>query len=198
MPRMPIPLEGEPTQEELNRFWSKVDIGDQYQCWPWTAADGGNGYAKFRWRKKLHQAHRVAWYFHYGVNPPDETLDHTCDYGLCVNPNHLVPMSHGGNTSKGQANRFRTHCVQGHELTESNTYTHQHNRTRMCVTCDEIRKSQKTDRRKDTIDTCKRGHDTSFPEARNKQGHCKECIKLRNAERRDYKRQWKQEKKKKQ
>ena len=64
------------------RFWAKVDKNGptmphmQTQCWVWTAGCIGDGYGRFRIRRKGTLAHRVAWLIHYGCIPD----------GLCVLP----------------------------------------------------------------------------------------------------------------
>ena len=42
------------------RFWSKVEVGNDGECWPWR---GGlsSGYGMFRINKKTFRTNRVSW-----------------------------------------------------------------------------------------------------------------------------------------
>lgn len=80
------------TPEE--RFFAKVDKTDY--CWNWT---GGTrkGYGLFRYNKKVVSAH-IASYEMFNGDRNGLVVRHTCDNGLCVNPDHLVLGTYGQNT----------------------------------------------------------------------------------------------------
>lgn len=66
------------------RFWSKVQRGEQNECWPWTAYRNAQGYGLFRLHGAMQRAPRVA------ISAPEGMIvRHTCDNPACVNPNHL-------------------------------------------------------------------------------------------------------------
>lgn len=71
------------------RFWSKVKIGTQSECWPWIGGGFRNGYGSVTYLAKKRIAHRLAYFFTYG--PFNQSLDccHKCDNPSCCNPNHL-------------------------------------------------------------------------------------------------------------
>ncbi len=77
------------------RFWAKVDKNGptmphmQTQCWVWTAGCIGDGYGRFRIRRKGTLAHRVAWLIHYGCIPDGLCVLHRCDNPPCVRDDHL-------------------------------------------------------------------------------------------------------------
>lgn len=75
--------------QQVRRFWSKVDVGPRDQCWEWLAFKVPSGYGKFRWEE--HQRpHRIAWmFFHESLIPPGMVAMHTCDNRGCCNPWHI-------------------------------------------------------------------------------------------------------------
>jgi hypothetical protein len=116
---------------EVERFWSKVEKGDG--CWRWRGWSAPNGYGIFDTghsresaRKRL--AHRYAYIAVHGSIPEGMDLDHQCNNRWCVNPAHLVPMTHRENVLRSDRtpasiNARKTHCPEGHALTPDNCST---------------------------------------------------------------------------
>jgi len=71
------------------RFWEKVKIGTENECWEWQSTTGHYGYGIFRLQKKYKYAHRLAWSFTNGKIPNELWVLYKCDNPPCVNPNHL-------------------------------------------------------------------------------------------------------------
>jgi hypothetical protein len=120
-----------PPQDIATRFWPKVDVRRDDECWPWTAARIPKGYGSLggvQINGKQHTqvgAHRVSYFLAHGRWP--RLVRHTCDNPPCVNPAHLLDGDERSNArdmvERGRSPaRQRTHCPQGHEYTAENTY----------------------------------------------------------------------------
>lgn len=110
------------TSEE--RFWPNVQPTGF--CWLWTAGQNGAGYGSFSFEGRDSLAHRVAYELLVGPIPEGLVLDHLCRITLCVNPDHLDPVTQAVNMERGRvraAKRAITHCPSGHEYAGRNLYT---------------------------------------------------------------------------
>lgn len=145
------------------RFWEKVRV-DSDGCWRWTASTTSNGYGKMYWNGKLLASHRISFETLIGQIPAGAQLDHTChDPNLCkvsgpchhrpcVNPSHLKPGTQFDNMAKGRARntkREQTHCKNGHEFSEENTYITPSTGLRSCRTCYQNRYPERAKRKRE-------------------------------------------------
>lgn len=123
-------------KENERRFWEKVDILSDDECWNWTA------YTFFRFGEyrgvvwfmdKSELAHRVAAMIIHGKPPfKDAVTRHSCDNTICCNPKHLewgTQLENVGDCierdrwkSIARDNLEKTHCKRGHEFNKENTY----------------------------------------------------------------------------
>lgn len=83
------------------KYWSKVLIASDSDCWDWQGAKNTSGYGLFpvrncptsyeisgRTQTQL-LAHRVAAFLAIGSLQPYDYVIHKCDNRLCCNPSHL-------------------------------------------------------------------------------------------------------------
>ena len=80
-----------PNSEERKRiFWSKVDIRNIDECWPYKEFKDKDGYGKFWDGHTKMYAHRYAYEIHNNCKVPnDRYILHKCDNPSCCNPYHL-------------------------------------------------------------------------------------------------------------
>lgn len=67
-------------------------------CWEWQGRIDKNGYGKAYDTERplgsrVDWAHRVSYRRHRGAIPEGHELDHECENTVCVNPNHLCPVT---------------------------------------------------------------------------------------------------------
>lgn len=78
------------SKEVENKFWSRVQILSESECWNWVAGKDGRGYGGFSVNhNKSYLAHRVAYMYANGEIPEKMFVCHKCDNPQCCNPSHL-------------------------------------------------------------------------------------------------------------
>ena len=112
-------------------------------CWEWQGGLDHGGYGKFHHRRATYRVHRLAYLAIVGSIPDGLVLDHLCRNRSCCNPTHLEPVTNRVNIMRGETiaaqRAAQTHCVNGHEFTDGNTYAHPKTGTRTCKECARIR-----------------------------------------------------------
>lgn len=99
-------------------------------CWNWCRHRIPRGYAT----GDGEPAYRTVYKELVGPIPEGLELDHLCRNPACVNPGHLEPVTHQENMARAGIYRRKSHCHQGHPLTEGNLY-HRSDGGRICRTC---------------------------------------------------------------
>jgi hypothetical protein len=119
------------------RFWDKVLKTDK--CWLWTAGISSNGYGSAWFRGRHYRAHRLAYVEAKGTIPEGLELDHLCRNRLCVNPDHMEPVTHRENILRGESfiakNAKRQRCIRGHKFSKRIVKGQE---KRVCLICDNV------------------------------------------------------------
>lgn len=83
---------------------------DERGCWVWQGDVTSYGYGSITWREdgKRYRigAHRYFYQRKYGPIPTGLHLDHLCRNPLCVNPDHLEPVTHAENLRRGNSTKL--------------------------------------------------------------------------------------------
>ncbi len=133
------------------RFWEKISIRGDDECWLWGASLDAYGYGQFGFATPtgwtMVKAHRLSYELLVDQIPLGYSIDHLCRVRSCVNPSHLEPVTWKENLRRGDGhpgrNARKTHCVHGHEFTAENTrITVDGNRS--CRACTTIRSKRRT------------------------------------------------------
>lgn len=159
------------------QVWDKIDASGD--CWQWTGRDDRKGYGDLsvkidgKWRNC--KAHRIVWTLLCGPIPDGLQIDHLCRNRLCVNPDHLEPVTPFVNVHRSyspSALRARqTACKYGH----SNWYLLPTG-NRACASC------HRPGGNNASKVVCKYGHSNWRP--RNTGGRaCVECARIWSHER---------------
>lgn len=112
-------------------------------CWLWQGKNyvGGRGghlkYGTISLAGKGWLVHRAAYSVLKGPIPEGLTLDHLCRVTLCVNPDHLEPVTLRENIQRSPilaARKAITHCPAGHPYAGHNLI-HKQGASRQCRAC---------------------------------------------------------------
>ncbi|PNG96567.1 HNH endonuclease signature motif containing protein [Streptomyces malaysiensis] len=102
-------------------FLPNVMPRNENGCLLWDAGTHGDGYGRFKLNGRDVQAHQVAYEYRHGPVPEGLELDHVfargCRSQLCVNHEHLEPVTRSENVRRGHAaKRYMAGIVVSTEL----------------------------------------------------------------------------------
>jgi hypothetical protein len=105
-------------------------------CWLWKGNITVQGYGTQHFESRTWTAHRLVYTALVGAIPAGLHLDHLCRVHNCVNPDHLEPVTPAENNRRRKPTeswqhlkwrdpqRTKTHCSNGHDLSEVGTYAY--------------------------------------------------------------------------
>lgn len=102
---------------ELDCFLFQTEVAEN-GCWVWLGA-ARRGYGRYNTGEL---AHRISYALFVGKIPSGLTIDHICENKICVNPDHLEPVTIAENNHRRWRRHPKKFCAKGHPLTEDNTY----------------------------------------------------------------------------
>jgi hypothetical protein len=121
-------------------------------CLIWMGALNNGGYGNYTNRRGLYSSrlsHRIAYEDKHGPIPDGLVLDHLCRIRCCVNPDHLEPVTHAVNLSRGfgaaYQHRNKSLCKKGHQLSGANIMPRRSEGAgwRRCRECEKIRRKKR-------------------------------------------------------
>jgi hypothetical protein len=79
------------SQKDIERFWSKVNIKGEDECWNWTASLHRSGYGHYKIKNEVKGPHQCALWLACCPQIENKTHAlHTCKQNrICCNPKHL-------------------------------------------------------------------------------------------------------------
>jgi hypothetical protein len=108
------------SDELAAKFWKLVDRRSENECWLWkgSTTSGTKGGVYGQWRG--FRPHRIAYTLLVGPIPPEHTLDHLresgiCSSTLCCNPAHLEAVTLSVNVKRYRSSLSRI-CKRGHQM----------------------------------------------------------------------------------
>lgn len=113
-------------QNVIDRFFDKVDLDENSGCWNFTSSISRTNNGRFYYNYKCWDAYVIGYILLGGEIPKGYLLHHICENRLCVNPEHLMPVTrveHQADLSPthlAYINKHKTHCKRGHPYTEEN------------------------------------------------------------------------------
>jgi hypothetical protein len=81
-------------------------------CWVWQRSLTPQGYGQLWVDNKHWIAHRYFYTLHRGAIPDGRPLDHLCRNRVCVNPEHLEPVTPEQNVHRGRATKLTAADVE--------------------------------------------------------------------------------------
>ena len=107
-------------------FATRTIIDPETGCVIFTKKPTSTGYGNAKISGRQYRAHKLMYETVVGPVPTGLVLHHECRNKICVNPEHLRPVTDWENTmaddTPARRNRDKTHCARGHLLAGDNLH----------------------------------------------------------------------------
>lgn len=100
------------SEQDIGRFWSKVTVTGDDDCWEWNGYKRLRGYGAFQLNGSPHITSRIAYKLHYNVDPMELLVCHSCDNPPCCNPRHLF-LGTAADNSRDMVTKQRQNTPNG-------------------------------------------------------------------------------------
>lgn len=109
-----------------------VAMISKQDCWLYAKTTTPNGYGT----TNNQFVHRIMYENFVGKIPKNLQIDHLCEVKLCINPEHLEPVTRLENMRRYRA-KFGGKCNKGHEMTGNNlqVYIYKGKEQKRCRQC---------------------------------------------------------------
>lgn len=127
------------TERNIMQFFDNFEVASS-GCWVWCRSLNWAGYGVYN----STSAHRFSYLLFVEDIPENFDAHHLCNLKACVNPFHLVAISHGDNVRlQAKPSKWRSnYCKYGHPFDLDNTYFN-NNGGRTCRKCQAERRKSK-------------------------------------------------------
>lgn len=96
----------------VDRFWSRIKVSGDDDCWEWTRGTTSDGYGIFHFGNSSIRTHRFSYQLKNGAIREHDCVCHSCDNPKCVNPSHLWIGTRAENNADKEAKGRGVHPDQ--------------------------------------------------------------------------------------
>lgn len=91
-----------------------MQILSKEECWYWAGSQKSSGYGIIKVEDRYEPAHRVIYEALVGEIPESLEPDHLCENPICINPEHIEPVTHAENIKRHFKRNYAEVCRNGH------------------------------------------------------------------------------------
>jgi hypothetical protein len=100
------PLSPLKTQETLQERIERKSVRNNDGCLIWTGHIDTSGYPNVKWKNNNYLVHRAYYKIMVADIKRHDTLDHLCRNKLCIETQHLEPVSRSENIKRMQISKY--------------------------------------------------------------------------------------------
>lgn len=159
---------GRAKEVTIDYFFERTYMDPNSGCWLWLGDLRSSGHAACHCGGHA-SGHRLSYSVFKGEIPAGHDLHHICANPSCVNPDHVVPLTHSEHPRIDNARyeRFRNKpfCKQGHPRTPDNLYVitvaSTGKKYRQCIQCRRESALRQSEKRRQRVKSEQRSADAT-------------------------------------